>query len=287
MNTSIEDRSHPHKKGQEGPVFYGKGQEGSIVFHIDHKGVATITLNRPDKFNAFDDDMIDALSEIFNHIASDNTLRIMVLTGAGKHFCAGGDLSWMKRMAQYSYEENLEDAKRLAKMFQQLNTLPIPTIAKVQGAAFGGGVGLASCCDMVVASTGATFALSEVKIGLIPATISPYVIDAIGRRAARRYCLTGERFNAQKAQTLGLVSEVVEKNDLDTAVEGLIQSILENGPNAVQHAKTLIFDMGHGPMDTKRLETTSERIAKIRVSSEGQEGLAAFMEKRQPSWRIP
>jgi len=256
-----------------------------VLTQIDKRGVATVTLNNPDKHNAFDDAIIAQLTKEFKAIAENDDVRVMVLASTGKSFSAGADLGWMKRMAGYSYEQNLADANALATMLNTLNFMPQATIAKIQGAAFGGAVGLASCCDMVVASNKASFCLSEVKLGLIPATISPYVVDAIGLKASRRYFQTAERFFADKAQQLGLVDEVVSLETLDEEVEALISSLLNNSPAAVRAAKALAFDVAYQNIDQALMADTSERIAAIRVSSEGQEGLTSFFEKRTPAWQ--
>ena len=208
----------------------------------------------------------------------------MVLGSEGKSFSAGADMEWMKRMASYSYDENLRDASALALMLKTLNEIPQPTIARVQGAAFGGAVGLISCCDMAVAASAASFSLSEVKIGLVPATISPYVIAAIGQRAARRYFVTAERFDAHRALQLGLVNEVVDAEQLDQEIDRLINTLLANGPEAVTVAKQLVFDVAGKPIDQQLIDATCETIAAIRVSEQGQEGLQAFLERRKPQW---
>lgn len=259
--------------------------DNSIETVIDERGVATVTLNRAEKHNAFDDSMIAALQKTFSAIADNSDVRVMVLAAGGKSFSAGADLGWMQRMATYNYDDNLRDAKALATMLQTLNELPVPTIARVQGAAFGGAVGLVSCCDMAIASERASFCLSEVRIGLIPATISPYVISAIGERAARRYFLSAERFNADRAAQLGLVSEVVEEAELENHVQQMIALLLDNSPAALNEAKRLIRDVANRPIDERLILETSERIASIRVSDEGQEGLNAFLEKRDPNWK--
>jgi len=257
----------------------------SVIFDVDTRGVATVTLNNPEKHNAFDDIIINRLLEIFIEITNRDDIKLMVLASNGKSFSAGGDLGWMKRMASYSYEENLKDANILAKMLKALNFLPQPTIAKIQGAAFGGAVGLASCCDIVIASNKASFCLSEVKVGLAPATISPYVASAIGLRACRRYFLTAERFFADKAQQLGLVSEVVAPEELTRSVDDMIKVLLANGPQAVRAAKKIAFDVDNKQVDQALLAKTSELISSMRVSTEGQEGLTAFFEKRAPQWQ--
>lgn len=256
-----------------------------VLFEVNEQGVASVTLNNPDKHNAFDDDIIKQLTDIFNDISKRDDISIMVLASNGKNFSAGADLAWMKRMASYSYEDNLKDASVLAHMLKALNFLPQTTIAKIQGAAFGGAVGLASCCDIVIASSKASFCLSEVKLGLIPATISPYVVDAIGLKASRRYFQTAERFFADKAQQLGLVDEIVEPENLDNEVNSMITTLLTNGSQARRQAKKLSQDVAFQTINDALLTDTSERIAAIRVSDEGQEGLSAFFEKRSPTWQ--
>ncbi len=256
----------------------------TVLTDTDSRGVARVTLNRPDKHNAFDDAMIAELKSVFDDLAGRENVRAVVLSSQGRSFSAGADLGWMQRMADYDYGHNLRDAEGLAAMLRALFELPQPTVAKVQGAAFGGAVGLVSCCDMAIASEAAGFSLSEVKIGLVPATISPYVIRAMGERACRRYFTTGERFDASEALRLGLVSGVVPAEQLDGAVNELVESILGNGPQAVRSAKDLINDVAGRPIDQRLVEDTCAWIAHIRVSPEGQEGLAAFLEKRSPAW---
>ena len=255
-----------------------------VITDIDDLGVAQVRLNNPDKHNAFDDQIIGELTEAFVAIADNSNVRVMVLGSEGKSFSAGADLEWMKRMASYSYEENLRDASALALMLKTLNEIPQPTIARVQGAAFGGAVGLVSCCDMAVAASAASFSLSEVKIGLVPATISPYVIAAIGQRAVRRYFVTAERFDAHRAMEIGLVNEVVDAEQLDQEIARLIDAVLANGPEAIIAAKRLVFDIAGKPIDQQLIDSTCETIAAIRVSEQGQEGLQAFLEKRKPHW---
>jgi methylglutaconyl-CoA hydratase len=255
-----------------------------VLYSVDHRGVATLTLNRPEKHNAFDDDMIGLIDAALRKADSDDAVRVLVLAAAGRSFSAGADLAWMRRVAAYTYEENVADAKGLASMLHTLNFLSKPTLARVQGNAFGGAVGLISCCDMAVAAEEAQFCLSEVKLGLIPATISPYVISAMGERFARRYFLSAERFSATTAQQCGLVSEVVVSEDLDTWLERWVEAFLANGPVAVKEAKRLLQDVAQRPIDETLIEDTCERIARIRVSPEGQEGLGAFLEKRRPSY---
>ncbi|AOS96697.1 2,3-dehydroadipyl-CoA hydratase [Microbulbifer aggregans] len=255
-----------------------------LLTEIDSEGVATVTLNRPDVHNAFDDDLIRQLGETFDRLSQQPEVRALVLASNGKNFSAGADLNWMKRMAEYSEEDNRRDAAALAAMLHKLDTFPAPTIARVQGAAFGGAVGLVSCCDMAVAAERASFCLSEVKIGLLPATISPYVINAIGARHARRYFVTAERFSAQRAREIGLVSEVCQEGELDLEVQKLVNTILDNGPRAVAMAKQLAMSMSNRVINEELQGQTSALIAAVRVSPEGQEGLSAFLEKRAPSW---
>jgi methylglutaconyl-CoA hydratase len=247
-------------------------------------GVATIRMNRPDVHNAFDDVLIAALTAELRRLEQLPEARVIVLAANGKSFSAGADLNWMRRMAKYSREENLRDAMALAGLMRTLDGMKKPTIARVQGAAFGGGVGLVACCDIAIASTEATFSLSEVRLGLIPSVISPYVIAAIGERAARRYFLTAERFEAAEARRIGLVHDVVERAALDETVATIAGQLLKGGPQALAAAKKLISDVSRRPMDDALSAETARRIAAIRVESEGQEGLAAFFEKRPPAW---
>ena len=255
-----------------------------ITYTTDARNTATITLNRPDKHNAFNEDYIVELSAALDDIRNDDQCRLMVLRSSGRNFSAGADLDWMKRMAGYTRAENVRDANALAELLYKLNFLPVPTIARVQGAAMGGGCGLVSCCDIALAAANAVFAFSEVKLGLIPATISPYVIRAIGEKQARRYFLTAERFDANKALEIGLVSGVMDESKLDEAVEKAIDLILANSPEAVKAAKQLVFDVAGKQVTRELLQQTSEGIADIRASEEGKEGLSAFLEKRKPAW---
>ncbi|WP_101757747.1 enoyl-CoA hydratase/isomerase family protein [Oceanicoccus sp. KOV_DT_Chl] len=255
-----------------------------ITSVIDERGIATVTLNNPDKHNAFDDQIVAQLTHIFLDLNANAAVRVVILAAKGKSFSAGADLNWMKRMANYSVEENLVDAKKLALMLHTLYSLSKPTIARVQGAAFGGGVGLVSCCDMAIAAEHASFSLSEVKLGMVPATISPYVIEAIGPRAARRYFMTAERFTAATAFQLGLVNECVAQEQLDASIATITDALLTNGPAAVTSAKQLISEIKFQAIDQALIKQTSELIATIRSSAEGKEGLGAFLEKRQPNW---
>lgn len=258
----------------------------NILTTIDDNGVATVTLNNPEKHNAFDDIIIANLTETFESLATNDSIRVVVLASTGKSFSAGADLNWMKRMAAYDYDANLTDANALANMLKTLNFLPKTTIAKIQGAAYGGAVGLASCCDIVVASERASFCLSEVKLGLIPATISPYVVDAMGVKKCRRLFQTAERFSATQAHTWGLVDDVVTIGELDNQVEHYVKQVLANGPLAVRAAKQLTFDVSDSPINQTLIDYTSEQIAAIRVSNEGQQGLNAFFSKQAPNWQM-
>jgi methylglutaconyl-CoA hydratase len=257
----------------------------SVLSTVDDRGVLTITLNRPDKHNAFDDAIIAELNAVLGQHQDDPELRALILRAEGRSFSAGADLGWMRRCAEYDYEQNLADPGALAQLLNRLNSFPVPTVARVQGAAFGGGVGLVSCCDMAVGGPRASFMLSEVRIGLIPATIAPYVIAAMGARAARRYFATAEAIDATTACQLGLLTRLCDEDSLDSEVSALLEAILGNGPLAVRAAKRLVLEVGGRTPDAALMRDTSERIAAIRVSPEGQEGLQAFLEKRSPSWK--
>src|SRR5258708_5343507 len=247
--------------------------------------VATVTLNRPEVFNAFNEVAIAELEDCVRTLGDRDESRVIVLAERGKCFSAGADLDWMKRMAELSYEANFDDAYRLATMLRTIDTCPKPVIARVQGDAFGGGVGLISAADIAVSVESASFSLSEVKLGLIPATVSPYVIRAIGARAARRYCVTAERFAAVEAHRIGLVHEVVTADRLDATVQSIVAAISQNGPHAVTTTKQLIHDIDGRLISEQVLLDTAERIAQIRASEEAREGVRAFLEKRSPAWR--
>jgi methylglutaconyl-CoA hydratase len=247
-------------------------------------GVATIWMNRPDVHNAFDDQLIAELTAELRRLDQAPEVRVVVLAAIGKSFSAGADLNWMQRMAKYSEAENLRDAIALAGLMRTLHGLHKPTIARVQGAALGGGVGLVACCDIAVAAAEASFSLSEVRLGLIPSVISPYVIAAIGEREARRYFLTAERFGAEEARRMGLVHEVTSGGRLDEAVKNFADHLLKGGPNALAAAKKLTADVSRHPLDDTLMEETARRIASIRVGPEGREGLGAFLQKRAPAW---
>lgn len=247
-------------------------------------GVATVTLNRPDVRNAFNDEVIAELAAAFTQLGQRAEVRAVVLAANGAAFCAGADLHWMKRMAGYSREENLADASALARMLEVIYTSPKPTIARVQGDVYGGGMGLVAACDIAVSADIAHYCLSEVKIGLVPATISPYVIRAMGARAAHRFFLTGERFEAAEALRIGFVHEVVPPGDLDARVSALAQSLALAGPEAVKTCKRLVQQVAGHEIAPALVQRTVEGIADIRASAEGREGVRAFLEKRKPNW---
>jgi methylglutaconyl-CoA hydratase len=249
-----------------------------------HERVATVTLDRPDVRNAFNEATIAELALAFDELGRDEDVRAIVLAANGTAFCAGADLNWMKQMAGYSDAENLADASRLADMLRTIYLCPKPTVAKVQGDCYAGGMGLVAACDIAVAADGANFCLSEVKLGLIPATISPYVIKAMGEACARRYFLTAERFSAREAHRIGFVQELAAAADLDSTVAAIVKALVSNSPNAVKEAKVLMRDIAGRPVDNELLTDTAERIAAIRASTEGREGVASFLEKRRPSW---
>jgi methylglutaconyl-CoA hydratase len=261
--------------------------EKSTVVSTDARGVATLKLNRPQIHNAFDDTLIAELTHELRALDRDHGVRVVVLAAEGKSFSAGADLNWMQRMAKYSEADNIRDAVALASLMRVLDTMSKPTIARVQGAAYGGGVGLVAACDIAIAASGALFCLSEVRLGLIPAVISPYVINAMGQRNARRYFLTAERFDAQTALQIGLVHSVVAPEALDASVGQMIDELLKGGPHAIAEAKDLIAAVANRPVDQALVEDTAARIARVRVSSEGQEGTNAFLQKRAPAWVAP
>ncbi len=250
----------------------------------DSRGIATVTMNRPAVHNAFDDALIGELDRAFRALAADDAVRVVVLASEGKSFSAGADLNWMKRMAGYSDAENYADALGLARMLDAIDCCPKPVIAAVQGAALGGGVGLVAACDIAVAAEEAKFGLTEVRLGIIPAVISPHVIAAIGRRASRRYMLTGERFGAAEALRLGLVHEVVAGAELGAATQGIAEHLLKAGPEALAACKTLIRTVGDMPLGEEVAAYTARQIADRRASDEGREGIGAFLEKRKPRW---
>ena len=248
------------------------------------EGVATVTLNRPELRNAFNEEAIHELAVAFAALGGTDTVRAIVLAANGPAFCAGGDLNWMKKMAGYSEEENQQDAMRLADMLRTIYLCPKPVVARVHGDCYAGGMGLVAACDIVVAGEHAAFCLSEVKLGLIPATISPYVIKAMGEQASRRYFLTAERFTATEAHRIGLAHEVVAADELDDKVGAIVRSLVNNSPHAVTQAKKLVRDVVGQPIGDTLLIDTANRIAAIRASDEGREGVTSFLEKRKPNW---
>lgn len=253
---------------------------------IEHGPVTTLTLNRPEVRNAFNESVIADLTAFARQIPTDGSVRVVVLAGAGPVFSAGADLQWMSKMMDYSREENLVDARAAALMFQALDTLPVPLIGRVHGAALGGGAGLAAVCDVVVAADDTVFGFTEVRLGILPAMISPYVVRKIGLSAAREWCLSGERFSAHTAKAMGLVHTVVPAEELDRAVDEHVQRFLKAAPSAVRRTKALLSAVdGRPPADM--LARTAEEIASQRTSPEGQEGMKAFLDKRPPSWAPP
>jgi len=256
----------------------------ALIHTLDARGVATVTLNRPEIHNAFDDTLIVELTEVLASYGENPAVRALILTGAGKSFSAGADLGWMKRMAGYSYEENLADAAGLARLMNVLDRLPKPTIGLINGAAYGGGVGLVACCDIVIASARASFCLSEVKLGILPAAISPYVVAAIGPRQARRYFQTAEVIPADEARRIGLVHEVVAPDQMQAACDRILAAIFQGAPGAQADAKDLVFTVDR-PLTDEVMSETGRRIALRRASEEGREGIGAFLAKREPAWR--
>ncbi|MFN4165671.1 MAG: enoyl-CoA hydratase-related protein [Ferrovibrio sp.] len=256
-----------------------------VLLEIDPRGVATVTLNRPHIHNAFNDDVVQRLGAIWGDLASRKDVRVVVLRGAGKSFSAGGDLDWMRKSGQATPEQNRASTLNMARMLKQLNDLPQAVLALVQGNCMAGGTGLASGADIVVATKAAQFALTEVRLGLTPATISPYVVAAMGARQARRYFLTGERFGAEEACRIGLVHDVVaDEGALETRGLELVAALLQGAPGAIRDSKLLIGRVANRSVDDEIMEFTARNIADRRASAEGQEGLAAFFEKRKPSW---
>lgn len=246
--------------------------------------LATVTLNRPDVRNAFNEATIAELTQAFSALGADASVRAIVLAANGPAFCAGADLNWMKKMAGYTHAENHADALQLATMLRTIYECPQPVVARVQGDCYAGGMGLVAACDIVVAVDEAQFCLSEVKLGLIPATIAPYVIKAMGEQAARRYFLTAERFTAATALHIGFAHEVVAGAALDAKVAEIVQALVNNSPAAVRQAKTLVREVAGRPVDDTLVDDTAARIATIRASEQGREGVASFLEKRKPAW---
>lgn len=257
----------------------------TVIIDAHANGVFHLVLNRPEVHNAFDDTLILKITAAIEQITQRADARIIILRSNGKNFSAGADLNWMRRIAALDFHDNVADAKQLAELMKTLNECPLPTICLVQGAAFGGALGLVSCCDIAIAAENASFCLSETRIGLVPAVISPYVIRAIGERQARRYFLTAEKFAAQTALMHGLVHKVAAEENLLSEAESLCRILLENSPNAILKAKRLIRDVSGQPIDQELIHYTTELIAFMRVSEQGQEGLSAFLEKRPAAWQ--
>jgi methylglutaconyl-CoA hydratase len=249
-------------------------------------GVAQITMSRPDVFNAFDETMIGELDVAFDQLINDAGVRVIVLAGAGKHFSAGADLKWMQRASNESREWNLADARRFAAMLGKIDACPKPTLARVQGAALGGGVGLACTCDVAIAADNASFTISEARFGILPAAISPYVINAVGKRHARRLALTMSRIRAAEALALGLVHQVSALEDLDTAIDAVVAELLAGGPNAQREIKALFAQLEVGPVTAEVRELSAQTISRVRGTTEAREGFAAFLDKRPPDWTV-
>ena len=247
---------------------------------------ATVTLNRPEVRNAFNDEVIAELTQAFTELGQDPQVRAIVLAAEGTAFCAGADLNWMRRMADYSQAENLADAGQLAEMLRVIYTCPKPTVARIQGDVVAGGMGLVAACDMAVSVDSANYSLSEVRLGLVPATISPYVIRAMGARAAHRYFLTAERFDATEALRIGFVHSVVPVERLDEQVAEITQALVNASPNAVKQCKTLLHDVAGKAIDAALIAHTVQGIASIRASAEGKEGVQSFLQKRKPDWLV-
>jgi methylglutaconyl-CoA hydratase len=276
--TKAPNRGKPRsRKSKSGPKY-------ATIDVAVGAGIAVVTLNRPEVHNAFNETLIAELTAALRGLGDDPIVRAVVLIGAGASFCAGADLNWMKKMAGFSRAQNLADAKALAALLTTLNQLPKPTIARVHGAAYGGGVGLIACCDIAIGTQDAVFALSEARIGLVPATISPYVVEAIGARAARRLFLTAERFTAAEAFRLGLLHDLALPAELDTLINDVLGLLLKAGPAAQAECKSLLRAVANRPIDAALIADTAERIAKVRASAEGNEGVAAFLAKRDAAW---
>jgi methylglutaconyl-CoA hydratase len=249
--------------------------------------VAEVWLNRPEVRNAFNEGVIAELTAAFQTLSADASLRAIVLAGHGKAFCAGADLAWMRAMADYSWEQNRADAQALADMLFAIYRCPVPVVGRIHGDCYAGGVGLAAVCDVLVAAEGVQFCLSEAKLGLLPATIGPYVIRALGEQASRRYFTTAERFSATRAHQLGFVHELVSADALDAKVQEIITALVANGPVAVKACKALVQDLAGQPITEALRADTARRIADIRASAEGKEGVQSFLSKRAPYWQVP
>lgn len=256
----------------------------SILVTVDLDGIATVTLNRPEIHNAFDDLMIGELTHVLRGLDTDPQVRVVIMAANGSSFSAGANLNWMKRMAGYSEAQNVKDALGLARLMHTLYTLTKPTIARVHGPAFAGGLGLVACCDLAIATREATFCLTEVRLGMIPAVVMPYVIAAIGERQARRYCLTAEKFDAAEAYRLGLIHDLVEEHELASTLNALVTHLFLGGPHALAQCKDWISVVAASPIDEQLVAESARRIAALRASSEGRDGVGAFLEKRDARW---
>ena len=259
-----------------------------MPLQVEHVGAVTrITLNRPEVRNAFNAELIASLTQAFRTVAAEPRTRVVVFGGQGKAFCAGADLGWMRAMAGYDWAQNCADAQALADMLWAVYACPVPVVARLHGDCYAGGVGLAAVCDVLVAAEGVTFCLSEARLGLLPATISPYVVRAMGEQAARRYFITAERFSAAQALAMGLVHEVCAAEGIDAKVDEIVATLIANGPMAVRACKQLVQDVAGLPITPELRAETARRIADIRASDEGREGVQSFLNKRSPGWLLP
>lgn len=256
----------------------------SIVFSQRQRGVTQVTMSRPTVFNAFDETMIGELDAAFTQLAVDSAVRVIVLAGDGKHFSAGADLQWMQRASAATREWNLDDARRFAAMLSRIEQCPKPTVARIQGAALGGGVGLACACDIAIAADNASFSVSEARFGILPAVIGPYVVNAVGRRQAKRLALSTARITASEALAIGLVQQVTALEQLDKAIDGMVEELLDGGPDAQREIKQLFTQLGVGPITPEVRELTAQTISRVRGSDEAREGFAAFLAKRPANW---
>jgi methylglutaconyl-CoA hydratase len=256
-----------------------------VLLHVAASGVATLTFNRADVHNAIDEATIAEFRQALRRVANDPAVRAVVIAGNGKSFCAGADLNWMQRTAGYDEEQNYRDAREFTELLAALDAMPKPTIARVHGPAYGGGVGIVAACDIALGTPQAAFMFSEVRLGIVPAMISPYAVAAIGARHARRYMLSAERIDAAEAVRIGLLHELCEPSELDARVAGLIEQLLRGGPLAIAACKKLVARVADAPLDTALLDETARTIAAVRASPEGKEGIAAFLEKRAPAWQ--
>lgn len=290
--TDCSDFEHQVPAGTLGAALgFGAGKEETVtseavVCEVDQRGIARVTLNRPRLHNAFDETVITELTTSMQALGADDRIRLIILAGSGKSFCAGADLNWMRRIALQDEPANLEDALRLVRLMQVIDGVSKPTIARIQGAVYGGGLGLAACCDIALATADARFCLSEVRLGIVPAAIAPFVIRAIGTRAARRLFLTGEVFGAGEAHRLGLVHQLVSAtaSDLDQAIDALAADLLRGGPGALGRCKRIIHEVSNVPLDDHLLRRMAAEIAEARASGEGRQGLDAFLSKQPPPW---